>query len=385
MNQPVIVLHVVGRMDMGGAESRIMDIYRHMDRSKVQFYFAQHTSDCCFYEKEIEELGGQVFHLPRFNGVNILAYRRAWKELFISHPEIRVVHGHMTSTASLYLPLAKKAGVQLTIAHARSAGVEPGVKGLVTKVLRKNLWKKSDYCFTCSQLAGMAVFGKQAMAAGRVEFIPNAIEVERFVFDGRVREEIRAGLGLTDSFVLGHVGRFSGVKNHRYLLDILAECMVLEKQGKLPKTVLMLLGEGSLMESIRQEAKEKGLSGRVLFLGNKKDVYHYYNAMDFFLLPSFYEGLPGTAIEAQANGVRGILSDRVTGEAVITDLLEQLSIQEPAVCWAKRIESRNKEGKENPISLAERKEYAKQVKEAGYDVLSQGVRLQEFYLTGALN
>lgn len=377
---PLIVLHVVGRLDMGGAESRIMDIYRRMDRSRVQFYFAEHTADRCFFEEEIEKLGGQILRVPRFNGKNILAYQRAWKQLFLAHPEIRIVHGHMTSTAAIYLPIAKRLGVERTIAHARSAGVDPGIKGRLTRFLRKNLWKKCDDCFTCSRLAGESVFGKQAMEAGKVELIPNAIETDRFAFDEVARQRLREELNLSKDFVLGHVGRFSPVKNHAYLLEILKQCIKREREDGLPPFKLMLLGDGPLQENIRRLAEEKGLAERVLFLGNQKEVHRYYQAMDFFLLPSFYEGLPGTAIEAQASGLMGILSDAVTGEAVVTDLLKQLSIQEPPEAWA---------GEIIRMSAGERKAglrtgYPQRVKEAGYDVAGQAARLQEFYLAGRL-
>ena len=132
MKQPMIVLHVVGRMDRGGAESRIMDLYRNIDRDKVQFHFVQHTKDRCAFEDEVERLGGKVYSVPRFNVKNYFSYKKAWQDLFREHPEIAVVQGHMTSTAAIYLPIAKKAGVAITIAHARSAGVDPGLKGMMT-------------------------------------------------------------------------------------------------------------------------------------------------------------------------------------------------------------------------------------------------------------
>jgi len=174
MSNPIIVLHVVGRLDIGGAESRIMDMYRHIDREKVQFAFCQHTTDRCAFEDEIESLGGKVYHVPRFNVKNYFSYKKAWSDFFKQHPEIKVVHGHMTSTAAIYLPIAKKAGIEITIAHARSAGVDPGLKGYVTRFLRRNLYKKCDYRFTCSKIAGDSVFGDQNLiskkAAGRLEF-----------------------------------------------------------------------------------------------------------------------------------------------------------------------------------------------------------------------
>lgn len=408
--QPVIVLHVVGRLDIGGAESRIMDLYRNIDREKVQFHFVQHTKDRCAFEEEVEQLGGKVYHVPRFNVKNYFSYKKAWKEFFKAHPEIKVVQGHMTSTASIYLPIAKKAGAEITIAHARSAGVDPGLKGKITRFLRRKLYEKCDYRFACSEMAGEAVFGDQSLVLKKAIFIPNAIDVDKFKFDKETREQIRYELGLKDKFVVGHVGRFSHMKNHKYMLQILLECIRIEKEKKLPETVFLFLGDGELKEEIREQAIAMGISSRVLFLGNKKDVYRYYQAMDYFLLPSFYEGLPGTAIEAQASGLPGILSDSVTKEAVVTDLLQMRSIKEEPVLWAEEIMKKSRELKvdlyklredikEGPIKIEieeeyinksaskisnYRKEYAEKVKQASFDVKEQAKRMQEFYLTGML-
>lgn len=386
--QPVIVLHVVGRLDMGGAESRIMDLYRKIDRERVQFYFVQHTKDQCYFAEEIGSLGGKIFTIPRFTGINFMAYRRAWQQLFTDHPEIQVVHGHMTSTASIYLPLGKRAGVRMTIAHARSAGVDPGIKGVVTRILRRKLAKRCDHCFTCSQLAGEAVFSRAVMEAGKVVYIPNAIEIERFAFDAKQRKRIREELNLENAFVIGHVGRFSPVKNHEFLLAVLAECVKQQKQGKnIPNVILILLGDGELRASIQEKAKKMGLEERILFLGNQKEIWRYYQGMDFFLLPSFYEGLPGTAIEAQASGLPGILSDQITKEAVVTDLMQQRSIHEPASQWAgivleEGMKQYRKQEAEEEGEEHWRRVYANKVRAAGFAVQEQVMGLQRFYEEG---
>lgn len=374
MANPYIVLHVNGRLDRGGAESRIMDLYRAIDREKVQFHFVEHTTDRCAYEEEIESLGGKVYHLPRFNMINIMAYRKAWKELLQDHPEIQTVHGHMTSTAGIYLPIAKKMGKK-TIAHARSAGVEPGVKGKLTRFLRRNLWKQADTLLTCSKEAGISVFGEKAVDAGMVRFFPNAIPVDKFAFDPEERERVRQELKQVNeiddnTFVLGHVGRFSPVKNHKYLLQIMAVYC-----KKNPNTVLLLLGDGPTMEETKAQAKALGIENKVLFLGNHSDVYRYYNAMDCFLLPSFYEGLPGTAIEAQACGLPGLLSDTITREAAVTELMEYADITESPEVWAEKLETIRKK------TIDARADYANVVKAAGFDVAEQAEKLQRFYLS----
>lgn len=399
MSQPIIVLHVVGRLDIGGAESRIMDLYRNIDREKVQFHFMQHTSDRCVFEEEVERLGGKVYHVPRFNVKNYFSYKKAWKEFFKTHPEVKVVQGHMTSTAAIYLPIAKKAGVEITIAHARSAGVDPGIKGKITRFLRRNLYEKCDYRFTCSEMAGEAVFGNQNLISRKAIFIPNAIEVDKFKFEKETGEQLRYELGIKDKFVVGHVGRFSHMKNHKYMLEILKQCIQLEKEKGLPETVLMFLGDGELKEEMMEQAVAMGISSRVLFLGNRRDVYRYYQAMDYFLLPSLYEGLPGTVVEAQASGLPGIMSDSVTREAVVTDLIQVRSIKEAPGLWAKEImktsqkvqeelydtKEMSEEGNIARIHRKDRSSYAQVVKQASFDVKEQAKRMQDFYLTGKIS
>ena len=175
MSEPIRILHVLGGVGLGGAESRIMDIYRYIDKDRVQFDFLVHQTKKGYYEEEIESLGGRIYRVPRFKLYNILTYRKALREFFSanrrfanSNHGFEVVHGHMTSTASIYLPIAKKCGVPVTIAHARSAGVDKGVKGVITRLLRRPLRKKCDNMFACSMLAAKAVFGEKNAKNGRV-------------------------------------------------------------------------------------------------------------------------------------------------------------------------------------------------------------------------
>lgn len=365
-NEILHVLHVFGKLNRGGAESRVMDLYRNMDRTKVQFDFMQHTTRVCDFQPEIEQLGGKVYHVPPFRFWNYFSYCKAWKEFIKKHPEIRIVHGHMTSTASIYLPIAHKKGV-FTIAHSRNAGVDKGIKGKLTKVLRRNLKEKCDRCFACSKLAGEAVFGKEAMEQGNVTIIPNAIDAARFTFDPEVRKQKREELHIQpQEFLIGEVGRFDPQKNQKYAVEILAECRKKNFPAK-----LILIGEGPLMEDVRQQVEELQLQEYVIFTGLQKNVMPFYQAMDFFLLPSFYEGLPGVAVEAQASGLRGILSDAITTETAMTTLMEFRSVQKPAKVWADRIVA---------CGHYERQNMLKQMQETGFDVKNLAKRLQDFYL-----
>lgn len=365
-NEILHVLHVFGKLNRGGAESRVMDLYRNMDRTKVQFDFMQHTDRVCDFQPEIEQLGGKVYHVPPFRFWNYFSYCKAWKQFISEHPEIRIVHGHMTSTASIYLPIVHKKGV-FTIAHSRNAGVDKGIKGKLTKFLRRNLKEKCDRCFACSKLAGEAVFGREAMEQGNVTIIPNAIDAARFIFDPEVSRQKREELHIqTKEFLIGEVGRFDPQKNQKYAVEILAECRKKNFPAK-----LILIGEGPLMETVRQQVEELRLQEYVIFTGLQKNVVPFYQAMDFFLLPSFYEGLPGVAVEAQASGLRGILSDAITTETAMTSLMEFRSVQEPAKVWADRIVA---------CGHYERQNTLKELQEAGFDVKNLAKRLQNFYL-----
>lgn len=379
-SNPIRVLHVLGTTNLGGAESRIMELYRCMDRSKVQFDFLVHTKEEGHYSKEIRELGGQIYSLPRFNVVNFAEYRKAIRKFFREHQEFVAVQGHMTSTASIYLPIAKKENPALvTIAHARSAGVDKGLKGYVTKMLRSFLKYKTDYCFTCSKEAGVAVFGKKWVDESKVWTIPNAIDVSRFQYNEAVRNEVRAELGIQDKFVIGHVGRFGFMKNHAYLVEIFVE---LCKQRD--DMALVLIGKGEEEENIHNKLKKLGselfgdeqtLERKVLFLGNKFDVERYYQAFDYFVFPSTFEGLPGSVAEAQAAGLHCLISDKITREVALTELVTYRSIEEEPKRWAEEI-------LQNALKALIREDMREAIAKKGFDVNTQAVLMEEFYRTG---
>ncbi len=389
---PVRILQVLGGTNLGGAESRVMDSYRHLDRERMQFDFCVHSTGKGFFDEEIESLGGKIYRLPRFKVYNWLSYRKAWKAFFAEHPGYAAVHGHMTSTASIYLPLAKKAGVPLTIAHARSAGVDQGIKGKITRFLRRNLGKQADLCLTCSGLAGEAVFGKKMWESGAVKTVPNAIDAAAFAFSGEIRERIRTERGIVpEEFVIGHVGRFGFMKNHLFLVEVFARIA-----QQMPAR-LMLVGEGGTMDEVRRKAEELGVADKVIFTGNQPRVADYLMAMDYFVFPSIFEGLPGSVVEAQAAGLRCLISDTVTDEVLITPLAEAMSLEDGAKAWAERILTRLAESsRKNPVSddgSAETGEatglqnvpyprmvMTEMIKNAGFDIYDQVKMLEEIYL-----
>lgn len=371
MTENIRILHVLGNTNLGGAESRTMDLYRHMDRERVQFDFLVHTKQEGHFDKEIKELGGHIYRVPRFRIYNYFSYVKAMKAFFLEHSDFRAVQGHMTSTAAIYLPIAKKAGVPITIAHARSAGVDKGVKGLATRWMRRSLPDKTDYMFTCSRLAGISVFGAKAVEEGKTIFMPNAIDCKKFDYRPDMRDKIRAQLGLSQRYVIGHVGRFHYAKNHEYLLKIFAE---LCRRGK-KEYALLLLGEGEKMEEMKRLAGELQIKDQVIFAGNKSNVYDYYQAMDYFVYPSRYEGLPGTVLEAQASGLPCLMSDRICEEVAVTELVHTMGIEEAPKRWADYIEK---------TEDYTRTSHVEAVSEAGFDAGEQAEMMMRFYETGRL-
>lgn len=380
MSNPIRILHVLGGTGLGGAESRIMDLYRQMNRKEIQFDFLVHSSAVKrakddtsvrkpqFYDEEIKEMGGQIYVLPKFKIYNYITYRNAVRAFFAKHHEFQVVQGHMTSTASLYLPIAKRAGIPITVAHSRSAGTGKGPKSVAIKILRKNLYQKADHCFACSRAAGIDAFGKKWMDAGKVRVIHNAIDAEKFIYQQGTRKEIRKQLNIEDKLAIGHVGRFDFPKNHPYLIEVFASLCTLREDA-----VLLLLGDGPEKERIEQKCEKLGIKERVLFLGSQKQPENYYQAFDFFLLPSFYEGLPGVLIEAQAAGLRCLVSDTVTTEAQATDLVTYMSIEEPAKVWAQEILAQIGYNRQNTYQ---------EIVESGFDVKTQAKAYRKFYLNG---
>ena len=359
------ILHVLGGLSLGGAESRIMDLYRNIDRERIQFDFLIHNTKREHFYEEIIELGGKIYSLPKFKVYNYFSYKRAIKAFFKEHHEFAAVQGHMTSTASIYLPIAAEYGIPMTIAHARSAGVAGGLKGIATRLLRRNLVDKTDYCFACSTIAGEAVYGKKAVDGRRVKIIPNAIDASKFVFNPEVREKIRKELDLANKFVIGHVGRFQDMKNHTFLLDIFVEIEKKERDAR-----LMFLGEGHKMAEIKEKAERLNLTDKVLFLGNKSNVSDYFQAMDYFVFPSLYEGLPGTVVEAQAAGMQCLISDTITTEVCFSQMVSMFSLKKTAKEWADYILANRDYKRENTLDV---------IRDAGFSIDSQVDNMTQIY------
>ena len=364
MAEPIRVLQVMGKMNRGGAEAVIMELYRHVDRNIVQFDFVEHTEERCFYDDEIEKMGGRIYRVPRYCGYNHFAYLSAWNALFRDHPEYKVAHCHIRSTASLICKIAKDNGVK-TIAHSHNTSDGRGVHSLVKKLYRGSLSRRADYLWACSREAGRWLFGAKAVQGSNYRLFPNAIDTERFRFSPVDRSSARAELGVDDSTVVfGNVARFHPQKNHLFLIDLFAA--ILKRQ---PNAILVLVGEGELRSEIEQRIQSHGIENRVKLLGVRSDIPRLMSAFDMFLFPSKWEGLPVTIVEAQANGLPCLVSDTVTKDVNLTDLVRNLPITQGVEAWV--------DGAMN--TSMERKDCIETIRAAGFDINCSATTLTDFY------
>ncbi len=338
-----------------------MNIYRHIDRTKVQFDFLVHYKERFFYDDEIEKLGGKIYRLSFRNDKNFFKYKHDLNKFFKEHKEYSIVWGHMDGLAAIYMRSAKKNGIKTTIAHAHITSAERSLKGLVKRFLRKKISKYADLRFACSTEAGKYLYGKNEF-----KIIPNAIEIARFKFNKNIRDKIRLQYKWDNKIVLGHVGRFNDQKNHKFLIEIFKRLLDINDQY-----YLCLCGDGENRQSIEKQISDMNLNDKVLLMGNIANVNELYQAFDLFLMPSLYEGLPVSGIEAQASGLNCIFSDTITHEvALLPDKVKFISLSQSSDTWADII---------NSTVGYDRIDTTEIIKNAGYDIIDESFNLQSFF------
>ena len=319
---PIRVLQVLGGLEAGGAESFVMNLYRAVDKEKVQFDFVKHIEHKGVFEDEIAQMNGKIYRCPQYTGKNHFAYCKWWDSFFKEHPEYRVIHGHVRSTASIYLKIAKKNGL-VTIAHSHSTSNGSGISAIVKDLLQLPIRHTADYLFACSDKAGKWLYGEKATKQANYRMIPNGVDLKRFAFCEKKRQQMRHELGIAaDTFVLGHIGRITVPKNHQFLVELFA---AYHKEN--PNSRLLLVGDGELFETVQQQCTQLRIRDAVIMAGSKTNTEDYYQAMDVFVFPSLWEGLGIVAIEAQANGLTCLVSENVPREAILMGNTKVLSLQ----------------------------------------------------------
>ena len=356
------VLQVVPNMHRAGLETLIMNIYRNIDRTKVQFDFLVHYISRFDYDDEIEELGGKIYRFGVREDNDIIKYLKDLKNFFEMHPEYTIIHGHMESFGFLYSRAAKKAGVPTIIAHSHNALIEPTLKGHIKYIMNKPWKHYANVLFACSEKAGKFMFGDSEFIV-----INNGVCCEDFVFNENTRAKYRSNMGLDGKIVIGHIGRFEHQKNHRFLVDVFAEY---EKKHK--NAVLLLIGEGHLFDEVKNKVHSLNLDNKVRFLGVRSDTSDLYQAMDIFILPSLFEGLPVVGIEAQSAGLPLLTADTVTRELCVTDYVEMLPLNATLDIWTNKID--------NMIEKKKRRNTLNEMNRAGFNIRKTADFLQNFYL-----
>lgn len=359
----VKVLQVIGSLYLGGSQTMVMNLYRNIDRNKMQFDFIiDHTVDMDF-EEEIKRLGGKIYIMPTFKGYNIGEVVKAWNRFFATHPEYKVLHSHVRSYASVYLPIAKKYGLK-TVIHSHSTSNGSGFTALVKQVMQYPLRYQADCYLGCSEHAGKWLFGEKVVTGKKFYVLQNAIDITEYQYNEAARNKIRAELGLNQEILFGHVGRFHESKNPIFLLEVFHQLHCKMKNSK-----LVMVGDGDLRKQIEEKIRQLGIENDVYLLGTRSDVKEILQAMDCFLFPSCWEGVPVTVVEAQAAGLPCFVSDTVTKDVGVSELVHYLPIDQGTESWVKVITE----------DKLERKNVAKEIRQAGFDITGTSKWLMNLY------
>lgn len=367
MNEkPIRILHVLGDLNLGGAEALVMNIYRNIDRDRIQFDFVIHTENECAYNQEIRNMGGNIFAVPRYNGLNHLKYSKAWNRIF-SEKKYNIIHCHVRSTAAIILYIAKRYGIY-TISHAHNTSEERTLRGLCKRLYEIPIRYVADSFFACSYDAGKWQFGKRICSGDDFFILKNGISIDKFVYDESIRQKVRSSLNIGNQCVIGHVGRFDLQKNHKKLLHIYKELLKLDENN-----LLILVGTGKLEATIKEQARALKIYDKILWLGTRTDVNELMQAMDIFVFPSLFEGLGIVLIEAQAAGLPCIVSNTIPKEACISTLVEKMDVNKSSLEWAEQIANIKHNGvvRESPID---------QLYKSGYCIIDTVKWLENFYL-----
>ncbi|MDM5314904.1 glycosyltransferase family 1 protein [Fictibacillus sp. b24] len=356
---------VIGKWINYGVETLVFNCYRHVDKEKIQFDFIIDEDSVGIPRDEIESMGGRVIIVPPYQKIN--KYISELTKLFKKN-KYKIVHAHISTLSVFPLYAAKKAGVPIRIAHCHTtAGKGEVFKNIMKYSLRPLSKIFPTHLAASSRLGGEWLFGNGCFETYDMYYLPVARDVETFTYNKKVRDTVRTELGINNKFAIGHFGRFVAQKNHSFLIDVFKEIKSIE-----PNAVLLLAGDGELLNETKEKVSNLNLTNSVQFLGKRNDVAQLYQALDVFVLPSLYEGVPGVGIEAQSAGLPFVFSDTITEEVRILDTSKRLSFKDGVKQWAEIIVSLKGATRENKI---------KEMTEAGYNIKAAAKNLQQYYMT----
>lgn len=366
IEEPIRVASVIGRYIGGGVEAVTINYYRNIDKNKVQLDFICDEDSTNIPYEEIERMGGKVIIIPSYS--KPFKYHKALKRV-LKEGNYKIIHSNINTLSVFSLFAAKCAGVPVRIAHSHSTtNKKEKKKNLMKQVLRPfSKVFATDY-MCCSELAGRWLFGNKEYDKGNVYLLNNAIDLDKFKYNESLRKKKRKELGIKDdTLVIGHIGRFVAQKNHDFLIDIFNE---IHKKNN--NSILLLAGQGPLIEDIKNKVKELNLDDNVKFLGQRNDANELYQAFDVFLLPSLYEGLPVVGVEAQAAGLLCYLSDDMTKETKVLDITKFMSLNNTPEEWANNIL--------NDINKYKRIDTSQEMTAKSFNIKEEAKKLEEYYL-----
>lgn len=363
--EQIRILHEIAKLDAGGVESLIMNIYRHIDRSKIQFDFLVHRQSG-FYEEEVYRLGGRIFRVAPFNPLKHYRYLKSMDSFFKKHPEYLIFHAH--SDLNFWpLMIARKNGVPVRIAHSHNVKTNFNLKLLFMYYQKFRINAEATHRFACSLDAAKWAYGSNVKQED-VTIIKNGIVIDNFLRNKNICDEYRKKFNLENKFVIGHVGRMVPQKNHNFLIEVFKNLCDICDDAR-----LVLVGDGPLVEQIEKKVHSLGLQERVLFLGLRNDVNKIMQIFDAFVFPSIFEGLGIVALESQAAGVKTYCSEFVPQDVDITDYIFHLKLSEGPKMWARKIfQDRSITYDVSNTSVL--------LQNAGYDILNVAQKMEKFYL-----
>lgn len=349
------LLCIVGSINQGGAETFLMKICRNLEKKKFAMDFCVMSSGKGKYEDEILSLGGEIYHITPKSENPVKCFLEI-RSLVKKNRYESVIRVSEHSLAVIDLIAAKCGGAEKLV--MRSSNANSG--SMKSRVLHKifNFLPRiiPNVMIAPSRKAAEYTFGRRNIEKGKVIFLQNGLSVENFSFDKEIRNSLRTELGIEDKFVVGHVGRFQEQKNHKFLIDVFKEIAIQKNNA-----ILVLVGgNGELLEETKEYVKTLGLADKVLFLGNRSDVNKLLSAFDVLVFPSLYEGMPNVVIEAQASALPCLISDTITSEADITGLVKYYPLEKSSKEWADEAVKHSME--------FERRSYSREFFDAGYTI-----------------
>jgi glycosyltransferase EpsF len=327
------VLHIVSSMDRGGAETLIMNVYRNIDRGKVQFDFLAHNEKKGDFEDEIVQLGGRIFKILSLGSLGPISYVKELKKIMTEN-KFDVVHIHTDFQGGFPALAAKLSGIKTRICHSHSTNW-PRSNGFLNRTVLKTLktlirFSSTNYC-SCSAEAAHFLFGKTS----KVQLLKNGIDLNQFTrMPNLERTQFLIELGLPkDAVIIGHIGRFSSSKNQTFILKILKQILNDDE-----RFFAVLIGDGPLKKQIEEKALKLGIRDHVHFLGVRDDIPNLIRQFDVFLFPSLFEGFGIVTIEAQSAGIPCVVSDTVPKSTDMgLNLVSFISLEESVDFWCKKV------------------------------------------------